>query len=236
MVAPVGLAAGHRSKHSRLACRAADARHGKRHRKHKRRCKAHATRHAHAKRKAQSAETATVLTLAPSPAATIAGVLASACQNTGLTPEAGNLEAVETATLCLINQERARNNELPLQPNSQLAQAARRHTQSMLGESYFAHIAPDGETPLDRVQAGGYIPNPTVGYTIGENLAWGTLYLATPNSIVAAWIASPEHLANILTAEYRDTAIVIAPAAPASLADGQPGALYTEEFGVIAAS
>jgi uncharacterized protein YkwD len=86
---------------------------------------------------------------------------------------------------------------------------------------------------LDRVQATGYIPNSQVGYTIGENIAWGTLYLATPSSIVAAWIASPEHLANILDADYRDTAIGVTPSAPPSLANGQAGAIYTQEFGVI---
>jgi uncharacterized protein YkwD len=46
-------------------------------------------------------------------------------------------------------------------------------------------------------------------------------------------MASPEHLANILDGDYRDTAIGVAPAAPPSLANGQPGAIYTQEFGVI---
>jgi uncharacterized protein YkwD len=173
------------------------------------------------------------LPTATAAATTIASVLATPCQNTELTPEADNLEQVEEATLCLVNQERARDNELPLQPNAQLAQAAQVHNQDMVGEDYFAHLAPNGETPLDRVQSSGYIPNTQVGYTIGENIAWGTLSMATPSSIVAAWIASPEHLANILNGEYRDTAIAVAADAPSSLADGQPGALYTQEFGVI---
>jgi uncharacterized protein YkwD len=160
-------------------------------------------------------------------------VLATPCQGTELAPEPANLAQVDTATLCLVNQERARNNELPLQPNAQLAQSSQLHSDDMVNEDYFAHIAPNGETPLDRIQATGYIPNAQVGYTIGENIAWGTLYLATPSAIVAAWIASPEHLANILNAEYRDTAVAVDPAAPASLAEGQTGAVYTQEFGVI---
>jgi uncharacterized protein YkwD len=174
------------------------------------------------------------VTVSPAPAAaTIASVLATPCQNTDLTPEAGNVEQVRTATLCLVNQERARSNELPLRLDAQLEQAAEQHSDDMVSEDYFAHIAPNGETPLDRVEATGYIPNSQVGYTIGENIAWGTLYLATPSSIVAAWVASPEHLANILNADYRDTAIGVAPAAPPSLANGQTGAMYTQEFGVI---
>jgi uncharacterized protein YkwD len=148
-------------------------------------------------------------------------------------PAAGNLEQVQSATVCLVNQERARNNELPLQFNAKLARAAAGHSADMVGEDYFAHIAPDGETPLQRVEGTGYIPNSQVGYTLGENIAWGTLSLATPSSIVAAWIASPEHLANILNSAYRDTAVGVAPAAAPSRAEGQPGAVYTQEFGVI---
>jgi uncharacterized protein YkwD len=172
----------------------------------------------------------------PNLAATIASVLATPCTGTELTPEPANLAQVEAATLCLVNQERARNNELPLKPNAQLAQSSQMHSEKMVSEDYFSHVAPNGETPLQRIQATGYIPNAQVGYTIGENIAWGTLYLATPSAIVAAWIASPEHLANILKSEYRDTAVGVDPAAPASFAEGQPGAVYTQEFGVISDS
>jgi uncharacterized protein YkwD len=167
------------------------------------------------------------------PAATIASVLATPCQNTERMPEAGNVEQVEQATVCLINQERARNDEPPLAVNGKLAQAAEGHCAEMVNQDYFAHVAPDGETPFQRVRSTGYIPNAQVGYTLGENIAWGTLYLATPKSIVAAWIASPEHLANILNSAYEETAVGVAPAAPASLAEGQPGAIYAQEFGVI---
>jgi uncharacterized protein YkwD len=192
------------------------------------------TRRVRAKRAGHASEPTTVLTTsAPPAAATIASVLATRCQNTDLTPQATNVEQVQAATLCLVNQERAHNNELPLQPNAQLAQAARLQSSDMVEEDYFAHVAPNGETPLTRIENTGYIPNSQVGYTVGENIAWGTLYLATPSSIMAAWVASPEHLANILNGDYHDTGVSVAPSAPASLADGQTGAIYTQEFGVI---
>jgi uncharacterized protein YkwD len=174
-----------------------------------------------------------VTTHLPTTAQLIASVLATPCENANLTPEAGNLEQIRTATLCLVDQERARNNELPLQFNAHLEHSAQVHSEDMVSENYFSHIAPNGETPVNRVRAAGYIPNSQVGYTIGENIAWGTLYLSTPAAIVAAWIASPEHLANILDAEYAETAVGVAPAAPPSLANGQAGAVYTQEFGVI---
>jgi uncharacterized protein YkwD len=166
-------------------------------------------------------------------AATIVAVLATPCQNTQLTPQAGNLPAVTTAALCLVNQERARHNEMPLQLNADLAAAADAHSKEMVALDYFAHIAPNGLTPLARVRSTGYIPSSEDGYTIGENIAWGTLELSTPQAIVSAWIASPEHLANILEAKYRDTAIGVDPQAPASLANEEDGAVYTQEFGVI---
>lgn len=168
-----------------------------------------------------------------STSATIAGVLDTPCQNTELTPTADNLQVLDEATLCLVNQERASAGELPLQASAQLARVAQQHSEAMVGEDYFSHTAPGGETQLERVTASGYIPNSQVGYTVGENIAWGTSYLATPSAIVAAWIASPEHLANILGGEYRDTGIGIDPAVATSLAEGQPGATYTQEFGVI---
>jgi uncharacterized protein YkwD len=175
----------------------------------------------------------TTLSAAPSDAATIAKVLNTSCENTELMPEAGNLEAVEQSTLCLVNQERARNGELPLRLNADLGQAAEGHSAEMVADDYFAHVSPSGETPLQRIEASGYIPNSQVGYTIGENIAWGTLYLATPKAIVAAWLASPEHLANILNAAYTETGLGVASQAPASLSEGQPGAIYSQEFGVI---
>jgi uncharacterized protein YkwD len=166
-------------------------------------------------------------------AVTIADVLAAPCQNVGLMPEAGNLELVRGAVLCLINKVRAQNDETPLQPNGQLEQAAASHTQEMIADNYFEHVSPSGETPVARDQASGYVPGPSVGYVIGENLAWGTLTLATPQSIVAAWLASPGHLANILESQYRDTGIAVVPEVPAGLADGSQGATYAQEFGVI---
>jgi len=189
----------------------------------------------HARPARHGGEAGTVVSATPpaGAASTVASVLGTPCQNTEAIPDVGNLEPAQAATLCLVNQERARNGELPLAPNAQLAQAARRHSEDMVSGDYFAHVSPNGETPLQRVEASGYIPNAGAGYTLGENIAWGTLYLATPRSIVQAWIASPEHLANILDADYRDSAIAIVPAPPPSLASGQAGATYTQEFGVI---
>jgi uncharacterized protein YkwD len=148
-------------------------------------------------------------------------------------PSASNLELIRSATLCLINQERSLHGERALQANGDLEHAAQEHASDMAQGSYFEHVGPSGDTPLSRIKASGYIYSTKVGYVIGENIAWGTLSLATPRAIVAAWIASPPHLANILDARYRDTAIGVSPHAPSQLSGGQPGGIYSQDFGVI---
>jgi uncharacterized protein YkwD len=182
---------------------------------------------------AVSRVTASATTVAVAQAQTIADVLATPCQNTQLSPQASNLPLIRAAVLCLINTERAEHGKEPLQSNTNLEQAAESHGKEMLVLDYFAHIAPSGLTPVGRIRETGYIPSSEVGYVLGENLAWGTLSLATPEAIVNAWIASPEHLANILEGRYRETGIDVEPQAPESLAEGVEGALYTQEFGVI---
>lgn len=166
-------------------------------------------------------------------AATIAQVLATPCQNTNLTPTPANLPLVRAAVLCLVNTERAEHGEEPLQSDRRLEVAAESHGKEMIAVNYFDHISPSGVTPVDRAREAGYFPSSEVGYVVGENLAWGTLTLSTPEAIVKAWIASPEHLANILEAKYRDTGIDIEPEVPKGLAEGVEGGLYTQEFGVI---
>jgi uncharacterized protein YkwD len=148
-------------------------------------------------------------------------------------PSATDIAQVRAATLCLVNRERAAHGERPLRPNARLGRAAQAHTQSMVEENYFEHVGPRGQTPLQRMRSVGYISSSRSGYEVGENIAWGTLWLSSPRAIVASWMASPGHRANILDPRYRETGIGIAPRAPASLADGQPGAIYTQDFGVI---
>lgn len=177
--------------------------------------------------------TASATTVAAAQAQTIADVLATPCQNTQLMPQASNLPLIRASVLCLVNTERAEHGKEPLQSNTNLEQAAESHGKEMLALDYFAHVAPSGLTPVERIRETGYVPSSEVGYVLGENLAWGTLSLATPEAIVNAWIASPEHLANILEGRYRETGIDVEPQAPESLAEGVEGALYTQEFGVI---
>lgn len=90
--------------------------------KHAHHCKHH-YRHTNP-RKPDTARHTTATTGTINPTVTIASTFAEPCQNTQLTPTPENLQVIREATFCLINQERARNNELPLHVNLQ-GQAAK---------------------------------------------------------------------------------------------------------------
>jgi uncharacterized protein YkwD len=155
------------------------------------------------------------------------------CPDASLTPKPGNIESVVAATLCLINDERARFGEPALIEDARLSSAASGHSRDMDARDYFEHVSPGGQTLLMRVRASGFIPNGNVGYTLGENIAWGTLWLATPHAIVKAWMASPGHRANILNRSYRYTGIGVDPDLPHAMSGGQAGGMYTQDFGTI---
>jgi uncharacterized protein YkwD len=155
------------------------------------------------------------------------------CPGANLTPKAENIASVVAATLCLVNDERARFGEPALIEDARLSSAATGHSHDMDARHYFEHVSPGGQTLLMRVQESGFIPNGRVGYVLGENIAWGTLWLGTPRAIVHAWMTSPGHRANILNRSYRYTGIGIGADLPNSMSDGQAGGMYTQDFGAI---
>lgn len=103
--------------------------------------------------------------------------------------------------LTLTNQDRAGANLPPLQMNAQLAAAAEAKAQDMFAKDYWAHFGPNGESPWDFIHAAGY------NYIYaGENLARG---FTTSDSVVNAWMASPEHRANMLSRNYTDVGFAV---------------------------
>jgi len=155
------------------------------------------------------------------------------CTDTALMPSGIDIERVRAATLCLVNRERANHREPPLRVNTELQRAAQTHTESMAFGDYVEHMGPSGDTPLSRARRAGYMSGPHSGFEMGENIAWGTGPRATPGEIVASWMASPGHRANILNPHFRDTAIGVSPHPPVSYSGGRSGGIYTEDFAVI---
>jgi uncharacterized protein YkwD len=155
---------------------------------------------------------------------------ASDCANADLQPDAGNLPTISDATFCLLNAERTTRGLTALKPDRQLQRAALLHGGDMVAHQYFAHGGRDGSKPAERIRAAGYLSSGGA-WRIGENLAWGTGDLATPRSIMAAWMASPGHRANILLPQYRQIGFGVIAGNP-NAKDGA-GATYVTEFGVV---
>ena len=153
-----------------------------------------------------------------------------ACADATLQPEAANLPAVTAATLCLLNGERADRGLAALTTDERLQRAALAHGGDMVENLYFAHDGRDGSKPAERIRAAGYLSSGGA-WRIGENLAWGTGSLATPRAIVAAWMASPGHRANILQPAYREIGFGVVAGNPAARDTG--GATFVTEFGVV---
>ena len=153
-----------------------------------------------------------------------------ACANATLMPGAGNLATIAESTLCLLNGERADRGLTTLRLNDRLQRAALDHGNDMVEHGYFAHQGRDGSQPAERIRASGYL---SAGgqWRIGENLAWGTGELATPKAIMAAWMNSAGHRANILQPAYREIGFGVLAGNPASPENG--GATFVTEFGVV---
>ena len=138
-------------------------------------------------------------------------------------PLAGPVTTADAATISvqnqviqLVNAQRAKAGCRALKLDLRLSRAAQLHSIDMAKRRYFSHTTPDGVTFAQRIRAQGY-----PGSRIGENIAAG---YPTPATVMAAWMKSPGHRANILDCRY--TAIGVGAAV------GGPYRYYwTQDFG-----
>ncbi len=104
--------------------------------------------------------------------------------------------------LQLVNQESTSRGLNPLQANALLAREADVQACDMIHYAFVNHVNPvTGSTPTSRLVDSGY-----PGQTVGENLAGG---LTTPQAVMAAWMASPDHEENILRPQFTDLGVGI---------------------------
>ncbi len=102
--------------------------------------------------------------------------------------------AYEREVIRLVNVERARNGLYALTEDTLLTRTARMKSQDMHDRRYFDHLSPTYGSPFQLMRSQG------VRYrTAGENIAMG---YRTAAAVVAAWMNSPSHRANILNASY----------------------------------
>ncbi len=99
----------------------------------------------------------------------------------------------------LTNTERTSESITPLRRNTQLDAAATKKAEHMARYGYFAHYAPDGTTPWEFFDAVGYV------YAhAGENLA---VHFTDSSALVAAWMRSPSHRENIVSAQFSEIGV-----------------------------
>jgi uncharacterized protein YkwD len=132
---------------------------------------------------------------APPPPATIAGTRATC-----------NIVDFRAQVMARVNSHRAAGascgtrGSFPPAPalawNDALTQAALVHSDDMVANNFFSHTGSDGSSAGQRATAAGY------GWsTWGENIAAGQ---TSVDSVMAAWVASPGHCANLMNARFRD--------------------------------
>ena len=168
-----------------------------------------------------------VLLLALAALAGPASAGAAQCEGADVRPTADNLSLVAQSTLCLINAERAGAGLGALTEQAQLTKASTDFSALMVSEHFFAHVSPDGTELAERLTKAGYL-GANGSWVVGENIAWGESYLATPANIVKAWMNSPPHRANILKGDYEEIGLGIVAGTPTT---PYPGATYTTDFG-----
>jgi uncharacterized protein YkwD len=117
--------------------------------------------------------------------------------------------------LRLVNVERANAGCAAVTVNPVLAEVARAHSQDMADNAYFSHTSLDGRSPWDRLEAAGYSDGS------GENIAAGQ---STAQSVMASWMNSAGHKANILNCDSTTMGVGIGHGGPY-------GIYWTQVFG-----
>lgn len=117
-----------------------------------------------------------------------------------------NLANFASEALAFVNQVRAAGascgarGSFPAVPalawNDALTQASLVHSDDMVARNFFSHTGSNGSSAGDRATAAGY-----VWRTWGENIAAGQSTVAV---VMAGWMASDGHCANIMNANMRD--------------------------------
>lgn len=119
----------------------------------------------------------------------------------GPTRTLSKIERMENEVTVLVNRERARAGCGSVRTDERLRAAARAHSADMAAHDYFSHTGRDGSSPWDRAGRAGY------DQASGENIAWG---YATPAAVMAGWMNSAGHRANILNCDSRATGVGLA--------------------------
>jgi uncharacterized protein YkwD len=122
-----------------------------------------------------------------------------------LPPDLGDWRKAGKEILKLTNAARAQartcgeqrfRSAAPLDWNDKLAAAALAHSRDMANHNYFSHTGKDGRSVRERAVGEGYSWS-----RVGENIATGQ---GSPEQVVASWLTSPQHCANIMQPDFTE--------------------------------
>lgn len=120
-----------------------------------------------------------------------------------LLPKHAMLGAVLAGSVVSLTNDERTDEGLPLLVrNQQLERAAQLKAEDMAKEGYYAHVSPDGETPMHWADMAGYKYR-----LIGENLV---VERNNATDVVSAFMGSPGHRANILRSDYTEMGVGVA--------------------------
>lgn len=160
----------------------------------------------------------------------LTGALAAAAW-AGTTTGAASMQSLQSSVLVDINAFRSAHGLSQLRLSAALSAAARQHSRQMALDGYFAHHSADGSAFWRRIQH--FYPSSRSRYwSVGENLLWSSPGVDASHAL-AMWIASPEHLANLMNPHWRQIGIsaVHVNTAP-GIYRGMPVTIVTTDFGV----
>jgi uncharacterized protein YkwD len=147
------------------------------------------------------------------------------------TPPSRAPSGLEAALLREINEVRAQNGLSALRSSKPLGEAAEFHSKAMATRGFFAHESADGSSFWKRVER--FYPSKGFRYwSAGENLAYGSPSMSADGA-VKAWLGSPGHRANMLSAAWGEIGVgaVHVDSAPGVYA-GRPATIITTDFGI----
>jgi uncharacterized protein YkwD len=142
-----------------------------------------------------------------------------------------SLGTLNHQVLIAVNQFRAAHGLVALRESAGLDRSARQHSLEMGQRGYFAHSSADGTVFWRRIRH--YYPSAGHSYwSVGENLVWASPSLSAA-AAMKLWIASPEHLANLLSHQWRQLGVsaVSVTNAP-GVYGGSHAIIITTDFGV----
>jgi uncharacterized protein YkwD len=126
-------------------------------------------------------------------------------------PQAGDRALIAGRVLELVNAARARARRCgseafaatdPLRRDALLEKAALAYAQDMARYGYMDHTGRDRSSPQQRISAAGY-----AWVEAGENLASGVM---SADEVVAGWLHSPGHCANLMQPAYTEMGVAFA--------------------------